>query len=77
MKPAWRAPCPWETRTKRSLLVKGSAMIHLKNISAMVDKLGQISDRFTRVSQEVSTKGKFGGQVVVVDAEVTRSWRES
>ncbi|KAF8726581.1 hypothetical protein AX14_007680 [Amanita brunnescens Koide BX004] len=27
-------------------------MIHLKNISAMVDKLGQISDRFTFVSNE-------------------------
>jgi len=54
---------------------KGSAMINLKEIiNVMVDKLGQFSDEVTRVSQEVGTEGKLGGQAVVMDVEGT--WRQ-
>lgn len=54
---------------------KGSAMTNLKEIiNVMVDKLGQFSDEVTRVSQEVGTEGKLGGQAVVMDVEGT--WRQ-
>ncbi|KAM6499789.1 hypothetical protein JOM56_005297 [Amanita muscaria] len=54
---------------------QGSAMTNLKEIiNEMVDKLGQFSDEVTRVSQEVGTEGKLGGQAVVMDVEGT--WRQ-
>ncbi|PFH53613.1 hypothetical protein AMATHDRAFT_171562 [Amanita thiersii Skay4041] len=54
---------------------KGRAMTNLKEIiNVMVDKLGQFSDEVTRVSQEVGTEGKLGGQALVLDVEGT--WRQ-
>ncbi|KIL58310.1 hypothetical protein M378DRAFT_15628 [Amanita muscaria Koide BX008] len=54
---------------------QGSAMTNLKEIiNEMVGKLGQFSDEVTRVSQEVGTEGKLGGQAVVMDVEGT--WRQ-
>ncbi|KAG2132023.1 uncharacterized protein EDB93DRAFT_1060117, partial [Suillus bovinus] len=39
-----------------------------------VDKLGPFAKEVTRVSQEVSTEGKLGGQALVLDVKGT--WRE-
>ncbi|TFK35674.1 hypothetical protein BDQ12DRAFT_687784 [Crucibulum laeve] len=50
-------------------------MVQLKDvINTMVDKLGQFAKEVTRVSQEVGTEGKLGGQALVLDVEGT--WRE-
>nr|QDK64581.1 histidine kinase Sln1p [Ganoderma lucidum] len=60
---------------KITVPVQGVVMIQLKDvINAMVDKLGQFAKEVTRVSQEVGTEGKLGGQALVLDVEGT--WRE-
>ncbi|KAH8103228.1 hypothetical protein DFH11DRAFT_1692635 [Phellopilus nigrolimitatus] len=60
---------------KITVPVQGVVMVQLKNvINTMVDKLGQFAIEVTRVSQEVGTEGKLGGQALVLDVEGT--WRE-
>ncbi|KAI0919650.1 hypothetical protein AcV5_001658 [Taiwanofungus camphoratus] len=60
---------------KITVPVQGVVMVQLKEvINAMVDKLGQFAKEVTRVSQEVGTEGKLGGQALVLDVEGT--WRE-
>ncbi|KAF9244482.1 hypothetical protein BU15DRAFT_85871 [Melanogaster broomeanus] len=60
---------------KITVHVQGVVMVQLKDvINTMVDKLGQFAKEVTRVSQEVGTEGKLGGQALVLDVEGT--WRE-
>ncbi|OCH92001.1 histidine kinase [Obba rivulosa] len=60
---------------KITVPVQGVVMVQLKEvINAMVDKLSQFAKEVTRVSQEVGTEGKLGGQALVLDVEGT--WRE-
>ncbi|KAI9435062.1 HAMP TYPE histidine kinase [Lactarius indigo] len=60
---------------KITVPVQGVVMVQLKDvINGMVDKLGQFAREVTRVSQEVGTEGKLGGQALVLDVEGT--WRE-
>ncbi|KAJ8482196.1 hypothetical protein ONZ45_g15040 [Pleurotus djamor] len=60
---------------KITVPVQGVVMVQLKDvINGMVDKLGQFAKEVTRVSQEVGTEGKLGGQALVLDVEGT--WRE-
>ncbi|EPQ52996.1 hypothetical protein GLOTRDRAFT_45993 [Gloeophyllum trabeum ATCC 11539] len=55
--------------------VQGVVMVQLKEvINSMVDRLGQFAEEVTRVSLEVGTEGKLGGQAVVVGVEGT--WKE-
>nr|XP_018267275.1 atypical/HisK protein kinase [Kwoniella dejecticola CBS 10117]OBR89433.1 atypical/HisK protein kinase [Kwoniella dejecticola CBS 10117] len=55
--------------------VEGQAMTELKNIiNAMVDRLQTFAVEVERVSLEVGTQGKLGGQAVVEGVEGT--WRE-
>nr|ODO02759.1 atypical/HisK protein kinase [Cryptococcus depauperatus CBS 7855] len=52
--------------------VKGQAMTELKNIiNAMVDRLQTFAVEVERVSLEVGTEGKLGGQAVVPNVEGT------
>lgn len=60
---------------KITVPVQGVVMVQLKDvINSMVDKLGLFAKEVTRVSQEVGTEGKLGGQALVLDVEGT--WRE-
>ncbi|KAI0338803.1 histidine kinase [Trametopsis cervina] len=60
---------------KITVPVQGPVMVQLKEvINAMVEKLGQFAKEVTRVSLEVGTEGKLGGQALVLDVEGT--WRE-
>jgi len=60
---------------KITVPVQGLVMVQLKNvINTMVDKLKLFAREVTRVSQEVGTDGKLGGQAHVVDVEGT--WRQ-
>ncbi|KAL0564235.1 histidine kinase osmosensor [Marasmius crinis-equi] len=60
---------------KITVPVQGVVMVILRDvINTMVDKLGQFAKEVTRVSQEVGTEGKLGGQAPVLDVEGT--WRE-
>ncbi|KAG0694624.1 hypothetical protein DFH29DRAFT_959340 [Suillus ampliporus] len=60
---------------KITVPVQGVVMVQLKDvINTMVDRLGQFAKEVTRVSQEVGTEGKLGGQALVLDVEGT--WRE-
>ncbi|KAG9053354.1 hypothetical protein FS842_008318 [Serendipita sp. 407] len=55
--------------------VQGPVMVQLKDvINTMVDKLGQFAKEVTRVSLEVGTEGRLGGQAVVVGVQGT--WQE-
>lgn len=55
--------------------VKGQAMTELKDIiNSMVDRLKTFATEVERVSLEVGTQGKLGGQAVVEGVEGT--WRE-
>ncbi|KAG8876636.1 hypothetical protein FRB98_007096 [Tulasnella sp. 332] len=55
--------------------VQGSVMVELKDvINSMVERLAEFAREVTRVSQEVGTEGKLGGQAVVQNVEGT--WRE-
>jgi len=57
---------------KITVTVQGSVMIQLKEvINTMVDRLAQFAAEVTRVSQEVGTEGKLGGQAYVADVEGT------
>ncbi|KAF9906155.1 hypothetical protein BX616_000809, partial [Lobosporangium transversale] len=59
---------------KISVEVKGE-MMDLKNtINTMVDQLQQFATEVSRVSLEVGTEGKLGGQAVVKD--VSGTWKE-
>ncbi|KAG8872053.1 hypothetical protein FRB97_008065 [Tulasnella sp. 331] len=50
-------------------------MVELKDvINSMVERLAEFAREVTRVSQEVGTEGKLGGQAVVQNVEGT--WRE-
>ncbi|KII84955.1 hypothetical protein PLICRDRAFT_116963 [Plicaturopsis crispa FD-325 SS-3] len=60
---------------KITVPVQGVVMVQLKDvINTMVDNLGKFALEVTRVSQEVGTEGKLGGQALVLDVEGT--WRE-
>ncbi|KAG1828463.1 hypothetical protein DFJ58DRAFT_877186 [Suillus subalutaceus] len=60
---------------KITVPVQGVVMVQLKDvINTMVDKFGQFAKEVTRVSREVGTGGKLGGQALVLDVEGT--WRE-
>ncbi|KAH9840883.1 histidine kinase [Rhodofomes roseus] len=60
---------------KITVPVQGVVMVQLKEvINAMVDQLSAFASEVTRVSQEVGTEGKLGGQALVLDVEGT--WRE-
>ncbi|KAI0312759.1 hypothetical protein OF83DRAFT_1066664 [Amylostereum chailletii] len=60
---------------KITVPVQGVVMVELKDvINTMVDKLGTVTREVTRVSVEVGTKGKLGGQARVPEVEGT--WRE-
>ncbi|CAG8675932.1 10491_t:CDS:2, partial [Acaulospora colombiana] len=55
--------------------VQGPVMVQLKDvINSMVDKLGQFAKEVTRVSLEVGTEGRLGGQAVVIGVQGT--WQE-
>ncbi|KAF9021710.1 HAMP TYPE histidine kinase [Hymenopellis radicata] len=60
---------------KITVEVRSVVMVKLKDaINTMVEKLGQFAKEVTRVSQEVGTEGKLGGQAVVPGVEGT--WQE-
>ncbi|KAK0207938.1 hypothetical protein DFS33DRAFT_1254840 [Desarmillaria ectypa] len=60
---------------KITVEVRGVVMVSLKDaINTMVEKLGKFAKEVTRVSQEVGTEGRLGGQAVVPDVEGT--WQE-
>ncbi|KAK0444528.1 two-component histidine kinase Le.nik1-like protein [Desarmillaria tabescens] len=60
---------------KITVEVRGEVMVKLKDaINTMVEKLGQFAKEVTRVSQEVGTEGKLGGQAFVPGVEGT--WQE-
>ncbi|KAK0232780.1 hypothetical protein IW262DRAFT_1257541 [Armillaria fumosa] len=60
---------------KITVEVRGAVMVSLKDaINTMVEKLGKFAKEVTRVSQEVGTEGRLGGQAVVPDVEGT--WQE-
>ncbi|PSS38101.1 hypothetical protein PHLCEN_2v81 [Hermanssonia centrifuga] len=60
---------------KITVPVQGDVMVQLKEvINGMVEKLGQFAKEVTRVSLEVGTEGKLGGQALVLDVQGT--WRE-
>ncbi|KAK0506475.1 two-component histidine kinase Le.nik1-like protein [Armillaria luteobubalina] len=60
---------------KITVQVRGAVMVSLKDaINTMVEKLGKFAKEVTRVSQEVGTEGRLGGQAVVPDVEGT--WQE-
>ncbi|THU96840.1 hypothetical protein K435DRAFT_663749 [Dendrothele bispora CBS 962.96] len=60
---------------KITVPVQGMVMTTLKDIiNSMVERLGQFAKEVTRVSVEVGTEGKLGGQALVLDVEGT--WRE-
>lgn len=60
---------------KITVPVQGPVMVQLKDvINTMVDKLGQFAKEVTRVSLEVGTEGRLGGQAVVVG--VQGKWQE-
>ena len=60
---------------KITVKVEGIVMAQLKDvINGMVDKLSQFSKEVIRVSVEVGTEGKLGGQALVLDVEGT--WRK-
>ncbi|KAF8811292.1 hypothetical protein BYT27DRAFT_7208708 [Phlegmacium glaucopus] len=62
------------SQKKIAVPVQG-VMVQLKDvINTMMEKLGQFAKDITRVSQEVGTEGKLGGQALVLDVEGT--WRE-
>ncbi|KAG2139179.1 uncharacterized protein EDB93DRAFT_1163732 [Suillus bovinus] len=52
-------------------VARGVVMVQLKDI---INTMGQFSQEVTRVSQEIGTEGKLGGQALVLDVEGT--WRE-
>lgn len=55
--------------------VQGPVMVELKDIiNQMVDRLGNFASEVTRVSLEVGTQGKLGGQAYVPGVEGT--WKE-
>ncbi|KAK7685262.1 hypothetical protein QCA50_011625 [Cerrena zonata] len=55
---------------KITVPVQGVVMVQLKEvINTMVDRLSQFAQEVTRVSQEVGTEGKLGGQAYVLDVE--------
>lgn len=55
--------------------VQGDDLIELKeDINGMVEKLTTFANEVTRVSLDVGTKGKLGGQAVVQGVEGT--WQE-
>ncbi|KAF9407127.1 hypothetical protein BGZ76_006173, partial [Entomortierella beljakovae] len=59
---------------KISVEVKGEMMDLKHTINNMVDQLQQFATEVTRVSLEVGTEGKLGGQAVVKD--VSGTWKE-
>jgi osomolarity two-component system, sensor histidine kinase NIK1 len=70
-----RAVAAGDLSQKITVPVQGVVMVQLKDvINTMVERLGQFAQEVTRVSLEVGTEGKLGGQAVVVDVEGT--WRE-
>lgn len=70
-----RAVASGDLSQKVTVPVQGVVMVQLKDvINTMVEKLGQFAQEVTRVSLEVGTQGKLGGQAVVPDVEGT--WQE-
>ncbi|KAF8332381.1 histidine kinase [Cantharellus anzutake] len=70
-----RAVAAGDLSKKITVPVQGVVMVQLKDvINTMVERLGQFAREVTRVSLEVGTEGKLGGQAVVADVEGT--WRE-
>ena len=60
---------------KVQVKVQGADLIELKeDINGMVEKLTTFAQEVTRVSLDVGTKGKLGGQAVVEGVEGT--WQE-
>ncbi|KAI0048454.1 hypothetical protein FA95DRAFT_1490738 [Auriscalpium vulgare] len=60
---------------KITVPVQGVVMVQLKDvINKMVDRLAEFAKEVTRVSQEVGTEGKLGGQALVTDVEGT--WKD-
>ncbi|KAF8800727.1 hypothetical protein BYT27DRAFT_7216790 [Phlegmacium glaucopus] len=60
---------------KITVLVQGVVTVQLKDlINTRMDRLGQFAKEATRVSQEVGTEGKLGGQALILNVEGT--WRE-
>lgn len=70
-----RAVASGDLSQKVTVAVQGVVMVQLKDvINTMVERLGQFAQEVTRVSLEVGTQGKLGGQAVVADVEGT--WQE-
>ncbi|KAF8321300.1 hypothetical protein DL93DRAFT_2052095 [Clavulina sp. PMI_390] len=70
-----RAVASGDLSQKVTVAVQGVVMVQLKDvINTMVERLGQFAQEVTRVSLEVGTEGKLGGQAVV--GEVEGTWRE-
>ena len=70
-----RAVAAGDLSQKITVPVQGVVMVQLKDvINTMVERLGHFAREVTRVSLEVGTEGKLGGQAVVADVEGT--WRE-
>lgn len=70
-----RAVAAGDLSQKVTVAVQGVVMVQLKDvINTMVERLGQFAQEVTRVSLEVGTQGKLGGQAVVADVEGT--WQE-
>ncbi|SJL18213.1 related to nik-1 protein (Os-1p protein) [Armillaria ostoyae] len=60
---------------KITIDVRSEVMVKLKDaINTMVERLGQFAKEVTRVSQDVGTEGKLGGQAFVPGVEGT--WQE-
>ncbi|EIN06496.1 hypothetical protein PUNSTDRAFT_145080 [Punctularia strigosozonata HHB-11173 SS5] len=64
-----------DLKKRITVQVNSATMIHLKDsLNGMVDKLTIFAEEITRVSHEVGTEGKLGGQALVTDVDGT--WRE-
>ncbi|KAH7100296.1 HAMP domain protein [Auriculariales sp. MPI-PUGE-AT-0066] len=67
-----RAVAIGDLSQKITIPVESEIMRGLKDaINSMVDKLGKFAEEVTRVSHEVGTEGKLGGQAVVIGVEGT------
>jgi osomolarity two-component system sensor histidine kinase NIK1 len=72
---SWQAVATGDLTQKIIVPVEGQAMTELKDIiNSMVDRLKTFAVEVERVSLEVGTQGKLGGQAVVEGVEGT--WRE-
>src|SRR5262249_38210860 len=68
------AVAPGDLSRKITVNVKGEILVLKDTINTMVDQMGSLSCRVTRVAPEVGTEGKLGGQAQV--SGVAGTWKD-